>query len=85
MRGRFVKVPEPLFGSRSHAKNSGRNGLNFEELKEHGAQDISFASQVMKGYVSGVRNANPSTADEIKCLGVIAKKFKQPTRLLRGW
>ena len=85
MRGRFVKVKEPLFASRSHAKNSGRNGLNFEELKEHGAQDLSFASQVMKGYISGVRNANPSTSDQLKCMGVIAKKLKQPTRLLRGW
>jgi glycosyltransferase involved in cell wall biosynthesis len=85
MRGTFEKIPEPLFGSRSHAKNSGRNGLNFEELKQHGAQDLSFASQVMKGYISGVRAAGVSKSDELKCLGVIAKKFKQPTRLLRGW
>lgn len=85
MRGRFVKVPEALFASRSHAKNSGRNGLNFEELKEHGAQDLSFASQVLKGYVNGVRRANPSTTDQIKCMAVIAKKLKQPTRLIRGW
>ncbi|MGI9607584.1 MAG: glycosyltransferase family 2 protein [Acidimicrobiales bacterium] len=85
MRGTFRKVPEPLFASRSHAKNSGRNGLNFEELKQHGAQDLSFAGQVMKGYVSAVRQAKPSRSDELKCLAVIAKKFKQPTRLLRGW
>lgn len=85
MRGKFQKVPEPLFGSRSHAKNSGRNGLNFEELKEHGAKDLSFASQVLKGYVSAVRNADASRSDELKSLGVIAKKLKQPTRLLRGW
>ncbi|MFT7473555.1 MAG: glycosyltransferase involved in cell wall biosynthesis [Verrucomicrobiales bacterium] len=85
MRGTLEKIPEALFGSRSHAKNSGRNGLNFEELKQHGAQDLSFASQVMKGYVSGVRAAGVSKSDEIKSLGVIAKKFKQPTRLLRGW
>ncbi len=85
MRGTFKKIPEELFASRSHAKNSGRNGLNFEELKQHGAQDISFASQVMKGYINGVRNAHVERADELRCLGVIAKKFKQPTRLLRGW
>ncbi len=85
MRGTFRKVNEPLFASRSHAKNSGRNGLNFEELKQHGAQDLSFASQVMKGYISGVRSANVGRADELKCLGIIAKKFKQPTRLIRGW
>jgi len=84
-RGTFRKVPEALFASRSHAKNSGRNGLNFEELKQHGAQDLSFASQVMKGYVSAVRSAGLSKSDELKCLGIIAKKFKQPTRLLRGW
>lgn len=85
MRGTFKKVPEELFASRSHAKNSGRNGLNFEELKQHGAQDLSFASQVMKGYINGIRNAHADRADELRCLGVIAKKFKQPTRLLRGW
>ncbi len=85
MRGTFRKVPEPLFASRSHAKNSGRNGLNFEELKQHGAQDISFAGQVMKGYISGVRTAGVPRSEELKCLAVIAKKFKQPTRLLRGW
>ena len=85
MRGTFRKVPEALFASRSHAKNSGRNGLNFEELKQHGAQDLSFAGQVMKGYVSGVRNAGASKSDEMKSLAVIAKKFKQPSRLLRGW
>ena len=85
MRGTFRKIPEDLFASRSHAKNSGRNGLNFEELKQHGAEDLSFASQVMKGYVKAVRGAHLDRADEMKCLGVIAKKFKQPTRLLRGW
>ena len=85
MRGTFKKVPAPLFASRSHAKNSGRNGLNFDELKEHGAQDLSFAGQVMKGYISAVRSADVGRADELKCLGIIAKKFKQPTRLLRGW
>ena len=84
-RGTFQKITEPLFASRSHAKNSGRNGLNFDELKEHGAQDLSFAGQVMKGYISAVRAANLPKADELKSLGVIAKKFKQPTRLLRGW
>lgn len=85
MRGTFRKVDAPLFGSRSHAKNSGRNGLNFEELKQHGAKDLSFASMVMKGYINGVRQAGVSKADEMKCLAVIAKKFKQPTRLVRGW
>lgn len=85
MRGTFKKVPAQLFASRSHAKNSGRNGLNFEELKEHGAEDLSYAGQVMKGYVNAVRNANVGRADELKCLAIIAKKFKQPTRLLRGW
>lgn len=85
MRGTFKKVPEALFASRSHAKNSGRNGLNFDELKDHGAEDLSYAGQVMKGYVSAVRKAGVSRADELKSLGVIAKKLKQPTRLLRGW
>lgn len=85
MRGTFRKVDAPLFGSRSHAKNSGRNGLNFEELKQHGAKDLSFASMVMKGYITGVRQAGVSRSDELKCLAVIAKKFKQPTRLVRGW
>ena len=85
MRGTFRKVPEQLFASRSHAKNSGRNGLNFEELKQHGAQDMRFASQVMKGYVDAIRKANVGRADELKCLAVVAKKFKQPTRMLRGW
>lgn len=85
LRGTFKKVAEPLFASRSHAKNSGRNGLNFDELKEHGAQDISFAGQVMKGYIGAVRNADLARSDELKSFGVIAKKFKQPTRLLRGW
>jgi len=85
MRGTFRKVDAPLFASRSHAKNSGRNGLNFEELKQHGAKDLSFASMVMKGYVNGVRQAGVSRSDELKCMAVIAKKFKQPTRLIRGW
>ncbi len=85
MRGTFRKVPEALFASRSHAKNSGRNALNFEELKQHGAQDLSFASQVMKGYVRGVRQAQVGRNEELKCLAVIAKKFKQPSRMLRGW
>lgn len=85
LRGTFRKVPEPLFASRSHAKNSGRNGLNFEELKQHGAKDLSFASQVMKGYIDGIRNADVGRAEELRALGVVAKKFKQPTRLLRGW
>lgn len=85
MRGTFRKVDEALFGSRSHSKNSGRNGLNFEELKQHGAKDLSFASMVMKGYIDGVRGADVSRADELKCLATIAKKVKQPTRLLRGW
>ncbi len=85
MRGTFRKVDEPLFASRSHAKNSGRNGMNFDELKEHGAQDLTFASQVLRGYVTGVRSAGADRAEELRCLGVIAKKFRQPTRLLRGW
>ena len=85
MRGRFRKVPEPLFASRSHAKNSGRNGLNFEELKQHGAKDLSFASQVMKGYVDAIRSADVGRAEELRCLAIVAKKFKQPTRMLRGW
>lgn len=85
MRGTFRKVDEPLFASRSHAKNSGRNGLNFEELKQHGAKDLSFASMVMKGYITGVRRARVSRTEELKCLAVIAKKFRQPTRLIRGW
>jgi glycosyltransferase involved in cell wall biosynthesis len=85
MRGTFRKVPEQLFASRSHAKNSGRNGLNFEELKQHGAQDMRFASQVMKGYVDAIRSAEVSRADELKCMAIVAKKFKQPTRMLRGW
>ncbi len=85
MRGTFRKVDEPLFASRSHSKNSGRNALNFDELKQHGAQDLSFASQVMKGYVRGVRQAQVGRSEELKCLAVIGKKFKQPTRLLRGW
>lgn len=85
MRGTFRKVPAALFASRSHAKNSGRNGLNFDELKEHGAQDLSFAGQVMKGYINGVRQADVGKAEEMKSLAIIAKKFKQPTRLLRGW
>ena len=85
MRGTFRKVPEQLFASRSHAKNSGRNGLNFEELKQHGAQDMRFASQVMKGYVDAIRSADVSRADELKCMAIVAKKFKQPTRMLRGW
>ena len=85
MRGKFCKVREELFASRSHAKNSGRNGLDFEELKQHGAKDITFASQVMKGYITAVREAHVDRAVEMKCLGIIAKKFKQPTRLLRGW
>lgn len=85
MRGTFQKAPDALFASRSHAKNSGRNGLNFDELKDHGAQDLSFAAQVMKGYVSAVRAADAPKADELKCLAMIAKKAKQPTRMLRGW
>jgi len=85
LRGTFRKVPEPLFASRSHAKNSGRNGLNFEELKEHGATDLSFAAMVMKGYIGAVKTADLNKSDQRKCMGVIAKKFKQPTRLLRGW
>ena len=85
MRGTFRKVPEPLFCSRSHAMNSGRNGLNFEELKQHGAKDLSFASQVMKGYVTAIRAAKVDRAEELRCMAVVAKKFKQPTRLLRGW
>jgi len=85
MRGTFRKHPDELFASRSHAKNSGRNALNFEELKQHGAQDLTFASQVMKGYVRGVRQARVDRGEELRCLAVIAKKFKQPTRLLRGW
>lgn len=85
MRGTFRKVPEPLFGSRSHGSNASRSGLNFDELKQHGAKDLSFASQVMKGYISGVRSAGVPKSEELKCLGVVAKKFKQPTRLLRGW
>lgn len=85
MRGRLQKVDEPLFASRSHAKNSGRNGLNFEELKQHGAADLSFASQVMKGYVNAIRNAGVDRKEELRCLAVVAKKFKQPTRMLRGW
>ena len=86
MRGTFRKVPEPLFASRSHAKNSGRNGLNFEELKQHGAQDLSFASQVMKGYVNAIKAADDvSRAEQLKCFGAVAKKFKQPARMMRGW
>ena len=85
MRGTFRKVPEQLFASRSHAKNSGRNALNFEELKQHGAKDLSFASQVMRGYVNAVKAAKVGRAEELRCLGVVAKKFKQPTRMLRGW
>ncbi len=85
MRGTFRKVPEPLFASRSHSTNASRSGMNMDALKEHGAQDLSFAGQVMKGYINGVRAAHVSKADEIKCLGIIAKKFKQPTRMLRGW
>lgn len=85
MRGTFRKVPDALFASRSHAKNSGRNGLNFEELKQHGAQDLSFASQVMRGYVQAIRNARVSRAEQARCLAIVAKKFKQPTRMLRGW
>lgn len=85
MRGTFRKVQEPLFGSRSHGSNASRSGMDFEQLKQHGAKDLSFASQVMKGYVNGVRSAGVSKSDELKCLGIIAKKFKQPTRLLRGW
>ncbi len=85
MRGTFRKVQEPLFGSRSHGSNASRSGMDFEQLKQHGAKDLSFASQVMKGYVNGVRSAGVSRSDELKCLAVVAKKFKQPTRLLRGW
>jgi glycosyltransferase involved in cell wall biosynthesis len=85
MRGTFKKYDAPLFASRSHAKNSGRNGLNFEELKQHGASDLSFASMVMKGYVNGVRRADVGRIEELKCLFSIAKKIKQPTRMLRGW
>ena len=85
LRGTFRNVDEPLFASRSHSKNSGRNGLNFEELKEHGASDLSFAAMVMKGYVNAVKAAGLSKADQRKCMAVIAKKVKQPTRLLRGW
>ncbi len=85
MRGTFEKVDAPLFASRSHAKNSGRNGLNFEELKEHGAQDLSYASRVLAGYIAAIRAADVDKRDELKCLAVVAKKFKQPSRLLRGW
>ena len=85
MRGTFRKVPEPLFASRSHAKNSGRNSLNFEELKQHGAQDLSYASQVMRGYVNAVRNTDVTRAEKLMCLAVVAKTFKQPARLARGW
>lgn len=85
MRGKFRKVPEPLFASRSHGGNSSRNALNFEELKQHGADDLRFATKVMRGYVTGIRNADVSRADELRCLAVVAKKFTQPTRLLRGW
>ncbi|NNC81872.1 MAG: glycosyltransferase family 2 protein [Acidimicrobiales bacterium] len=85
IRGRFHKVPEPLFASRSHAKNSGRNSLNFEELKQHGAEDLRYAGQVLKGYVQAIRGGELSQADELRCLGMVAKKAKQPTRLLRGW
>ncbi len=85
MRGTFKKYDAPLFASRSHAKNSGRNGLNFEELKQHGASDLSFASMVMKGYVNGVRRADVGRIEELKCFFAIAKKIKQPTRMLRGW
>jgi glycosyltransferase involved in cell wall biosynthesis len=85
VRGRFHKVPEPLFASRSHAKNSGRNGLNFEELKQHGAEDLRFAGQVLKGYVDAIRGGDLSRSEETRCLAMVAKKFSQPTRLLRGW
>ena len=85
MRGTFRKVPEELFASRSHAKNSGRNGMNFDELKDHGAEDLSYAGQVMKGYISAVRYANVGRAEQMRSLAVIAKKLKQPTRLVRGW
>lgn len=85
MRGRFAKVPEPLFASRSHAKNSGRNALDFDELKEHGARDLRFAAQVMKGYVDAVNCADVTRAERLRCYGVVAKKFRSPTRLLRGW
>jgi len=85
VRGRFHKIPEPLFASRSHAKNSGRNGLNFDELKQHGAKDLSFAGQVLKGYVDAIRGGGLSRSEELQCLAMVAKKFKQPTRLLRGW
>jgi len=85
MRGTFRKVPEPLFASRSHATNASRSGLNFEELKQHGAKDLSFASQVMKGYISGIRAAGVERSEELRSLAVVAKKFKQPSRMLRGW
>ena len=85
MRGRFAKVPEPLFASRSHAKNSGRNALDFDELKEHGAQDLRFAAQVMKGYLDAVNGADVTRAERARCYAVVAKKLRQPTRLLRGW
>jgi hypothetical protein len=46
---------------------------------------MRFASQVMKGYVNAIRSANVGRADELKCLAIVGKKFKQPTRMLRGW
>lgn len=85
MRGRFAKVAGPLFASRSHAKNSGRNALDFEELREHGAQDLRFAGQVMKGYLDAIKGADVTRAERARCYAVVAKKFKQPTRMLRGW
>lgn len=85
MRGRFAKVPEPLFASRSHAKNSGRNALDFAELREHGAEDLRFAAKVMKGYVDAINRADVPRAERLRCYAAVARKFRSPSRLLRGW
>ena len=39
----------------------------------------------MRGYVNAVRNTDVTRSEKLKCLAVVAKKFKQPARLARGW
>ncbi len=87
VQGRLVRLDEEGFSRRCHAAASTRS-VSLKDLASwsdsSGGKAQYYPMLMMKGYLAAVRNSDLDAAEKRRCLAVIAKRAKNPYKLLRG-
>jgi len=86
LKGRLVRIDEPLFLRRCHASASTR-AAGFKSLA--GWSDSTrgfsyFPALIIGGYLDAIRASELAPSEKRRCRQVLLKKLRSPYKLLRG-